>query len=96
MESRNEEKVIIEVILAPMFIRALQDAGLYTEFMRNLAYGNDAVNPVVPRTWDKFIMAVYPDDYVWDAFVWLETPEGHETWKNFAMYWKEVLHEFLQ
>lgn len=79
----------IDYVIEPAFITALQTAGLYTQFMRNLAYGNLAICPAPARCWTKFKTEIYPENYVWDAFDWESTPEGHDAWKCFTDYWEE-------
>lgn len=96
METKAEEKVLIDNVIAPAFIKALQTAGLYAQFMRNLAYGSDPVLPARHRNWDRYKHSVRPYGYVWSAFTWDETPEGHETWKTLTMYWeRDVLDEIM-
>jgi len=95
MENGSEERVLIENVIAPEFIRALQEAGLYTSFMRYLAYGTDAESPALPKSWNKFMFAVSPHGWVWSAFVWAESPEGNTKWKLFAIHWMGVLDEIM-
>ena len=67
-----------------LFIQFLKENNAYDAFVKNHVTSIDIVMenfPLEPERWIKM------------AFVWIESPEGHEFWKRIDKDWQIKLYE---
>ena len=69
------------------FIKFLKNKRLYSKFVRNLE--GRSVWAIIQ--FEKFVTTRKPSEYVIKAFIWYETPQGHQFWCDVETEWlKEI------
>lgn len=69
-----------------IFLAFLQREGVLQEFIYNTK-NHSIVDPRLNVLFEDFL----PDNYLWSAFDWYSTKQGHKYWKKLSLKWESFL-----
>ena len=67
-----------------IFIEFLKEHEAYENFIRNLESDREY------SCLDELFNYTYCDQWIWLAFIWGDTPEGHDYWAGLDYLWIDI------
>lgn len=83
---KNRPLVTITVSLLYDFFKYLRSRGVLVQFVRAAIMADE-------QRLETLVKYKAPESWIFGAFVWEETPEGHEAWAKVADGWKDLLEK---
>ncbi len=73
------------------FINFLKKNNIYEKFRFNFERENHMLLARNGMSFKKFLLEKKPNLYIYDAFTWSETVEGHDYWQRYSNKWAQYV-----